>query len=630
MAFVKVGSSVRYGLLRPEKTVCLLGSSNQRHLSDANKSVRIGCSSGFWGDTATAVPQLIYGGKIQYLIGDYLSELTMSLLAAVKAKNPQHGFTPDFVESIAPFLGEIKKRNIRVVTNGGGMNPKPCVAMLQSLCKKSGVELKIADVSGDDLMPHKDALISENVKEMFSGKDFPSTVNSMNAYYGAGPVVKALDMGADIVITGRCTDSALALAPLIHEFGWASTDFDKLAAGSLAGHLIECGAQCTGGNHTDWHTVPDFDNLGFPIADVSANGDMTITKPPGTGGLLTVGAVAEQMLYEIGDPRSYILPDVVADFSQVQMKETEKGVWVTGAKGRAPTPNYKVCATYLDGFKSTCVATFVGDQSAEKARVMADSIFKRTRKVYGFLGIPDFEKTHVQIIGAEDSFGANAMPADKRPREAVLWMSAKHADKKALGIWAKEIAAVGTGGTPGICGVVGGRPKPTPNLKLFSFLYPKSKVDATVFMDGAEEKYVAEQLGEGEALVENKDEKVSLPKGEHSYTLRELAFTRSGDKGNSCNIGVVARDPAYLPYIKDQVTEESVAKHFKHMFEGEDGGVVHRYDLPGISGLNFLLEASLGGGGIASLRPDPLGKAYGQILADLVLTEVPSLEEMKK
>jgi len=312
------------------------------------------------------------------------------------------------------------------------------------------------------------------------------------------------------------------------------------------------------------------------------------------------------------------------------MEETEKGVLVTGARGRPPTPNYKVCATYLDGYKATCVATFVGDQSAEKAKVMADSIFKRTRKVHGFLGMEDFESTHVQILGAEESFGANAMPADKRPREAVLWMSAKHNDKKALGMWAKEIAAVGTGGTPGICGVVGGRPKPTPNLKLFSFLYPKAKVDATVFMDGVEEKYAAEKLEEGEAVEEVEEAKVELAKGSHSYSLRELAFTRSGDKGNSCNIGVVARDPAYLPFIKNQVTEQVVAKHFKHMFEGEDAGVVRRYDLPGISGLNFVLEASLGGGGMASLRPDPLGKAYGQILADLVLTEVPSLEEMKK
>merc|ERR1719186_836329 len=432
---------------------------------------------------------------------------------------------------------------------------------------------------------------------MFSGKDFPSSVTTMNAYYGAGPIVKALEMGADIVITGRATDSALALAPLIHEFGWTSTDYD---------------------------------NLGFPIADVSFNGDMTITKPPGTGGILTVGGVAEQMLYEIGDPRSYILPDVTADFSQVKMQETDKGVLVTGARGRPPTPNYKVCATYLDGYKATCVANFVGDQSAEKARVMADSIFKRTRKGHGFLGMEDFESTHVQILGAEESFGANAMAADKRPREAVLWMSAKHNDKKALGMWAKEIAACGTGGTPGITAVVGGRPKPSPCLKLFSFLYPKIKMNAEVNVEGETQIYEAQHCGvESDAVKpDNLLDVQPLASGNNTYRLEDLAYTRSGDKGNSCNIGVIARHPAFLPYIRHFLTEDNVKVHFKHMIE--ESGKVHRYDLPGINGLNFVLESSLGGGGIASIRPDPLGKAYGQILGEMKLVDMPEKEELMK
>jgi len=591
------------------------------------KKVRIGCSSGFWGDTPTAVPQLLHGGNLQYLVSDYLSEITMSLLAAAKNKNPQLGFTPDFVESIAPHLSEIKRQGVRIVTNGGGINPKACVSMLKSLSKKAGVEFSIADISGDDLMGQKEALAQQGIQEMFSGKQFPKAVNSMNAYYGAGPILAALNRGAEIVITGRATDSALALAPLMHEFGWGPEEFDKLAAGSLAGHLIECGAQVTGGNHSDWESVPDFDRLGFPIAEVSESGSMLITKVPGTGGKVTVGTVAEQMLYEIGDGQSYMLPDVIADFSQVKMSQIPEGVLVSGALGRAPSETYKISATYLDGFKATCVVNFTGGNAAKKARMMAEAILKRTRGLLSIAGIPDFEKTHIQILGAEESFGDQGITEDKYPREAVLWMAVKHQDKKAIQVWAKEIAACGTGGTPGITAVVGGRPKPTPSLKLYSFLYPKSLMPATVTLDDNLELYNSPSFPPQSCPV-LPEIPHSPAKGSHNIKLNDLAFTRSGDKGNSCNIGVIARHPSYYPYIRDQITVEAVTKHFKHTFEGTP--VVKRFDLPGVHAVNFVLEASLGGGGIASLRPDPQGKAYGQILADFVLTGLPSVQEMER
>ncbi|XP_023335725.1 uncharacterized protein LOC111706988 [Eurytemora carolleeae] len=594
-----------------------------------NKKVRIGCSSGFWGDTPTAVPQLLQGGNIQYLVCDYLSEITMSLLAAARSKNPQLGFTPDFVESIAPYLGEIKNQGIRVVTNGGGINPAACAAMLQSLSKKAGVEMNIAQVTGDDLMPARQQLEKEGIKEVFSAQSFPMNVNSMNAYYGAGPVVKALELGADIVITGRCTDSALALAPLMHEFGWKSTDLDKLAAGSLAGHLIECGTQVTGGNHTDWEKVPGFENLGFPVAEVKEDGEILITKSPGTGGLLTLGSVGEQMLYEIGDTQSYILPDVVADFSNVQMEEVDEGVRVWGAQGRSPTPYYKISATYLDGFKATCVVNFTGRKSADKCHLMAESIFKRSRSIFKRLNIPDFEKVHVQVLGAEESFGESGISSDKYPREGVLWMAVKHQDKKALQIWSKEIAACGTGGTPGITVVVGGRPKPVPCLKLYSFLYPKSKMDAKIEMNEQIVEYSAPEIEVKNTVPEKiQVSEPNLDIGSHIYRLEELAYTRSGDKGNSSNIGVIARHPAFLPYIRYFLSRERVANHFKHVFEGP--GLVKRYECPGIHALNFVLESSLGGGGIASLRPDPQGKAYGQILGELQLVNMPSKQDIIK
>lgn len=590
------------------------------------RTVRIGCSSGFWGDTPTAAAQLLYGGNLQYLVADYLSEVTMSLLVMARSKNAQLGYTPDFVESIGPHLGEIKKQGVRVITNGGGMNPKACAAVLEGLAKKAGVEFNIAVVTGDDLLPIWDNFAGEDILEMFSRQPFPNAVTSMNAYYGAGPIVKALAMGADIVITGRCTDSALALGPLMHEFQWQPHQTDLMAAGSLAGHLIECGAQVTGGNHTDWHKVPHFENLGFPIAEVTSSGEITISKPPGTGGIVSPGTVSEQMLYEIEDPQAYILPDVVVDFTQVQMEAVRDGVRVWGALGRPATPTYKISATYMDGYKATGVANFIGRHSVEKARLMADAIFKRTRGRLAKLGHPDFEAVHVQVMGAEDSYGQHAIPVDQCPREAVLWMAVKHQAKPPIEIWAKEIAACGTGGTPGITSFVGGRPKPTPCLRLFSYLYPKSKLDATITMGDKTETYAAE-VSRTTDPVPISVLQPELPIGEHIYRLDDLAYTRSGDKGNSCNIGVIARHPAFLPFIRHALTEERVAQYFAHVFQGPP--VVKRYEVPGIHALNFVLENSLGGGGIASLRPDPQGKAFGQILSDIKLVNMPLLSSLR-
>merc|ERR1719430_2520005 len=320
---------------------------------------------------------------------------------------------------------------------------------------------------------------------------------------------------------------------------------------------------------------------------------MVISKPSGSGGKVTVGTVAEQMLYEIGDGQRYMLPDVIADFSNVKMAEVEDGVHVSGALGRAPTDTYKISATYLDGYKATCVVSFVGGNAVKKAEVIADSVLQRTRRLLASKGIPDFEKTHLQVFGSESSFGA----------------------------------AAGTGGTPGITAVVGGRPKPSPCLKLYSFLQAKSSMPATVTVNGEQETYNCPAF-ESSPAPELTPPSSSLLKGSNTAKVNDLAFTRSGDKGNSCNIGVIARHPSYLPYLRDQLTEEVVAEQFKHCFEAPP--VVRRYDLPGVNAMNFVLEASLGGGGIASLRPDPQGKAYGQILSDFVLTGLPTLEEMKK
>jgi len=305
------------------------------------RTVRIGSCSGFWGDSLDGARQLVDSGGIDYLVGDYLAEITMSLLVRARLKDPALGYTPDFIEAVAPLLPEIARKGIRVVVNAGGLNPAGCAAALAQAASAAGVELRIAVVEGDDLMPEVDAIRARAPVEMFSGAAFPARAVSMNAYLGARPIAAALGAGAQVVITGRCVDSALALGPLLHEFGWSAADHDLLSAGSLAGHLIECGVQGTGGLFTDWDQVPGWADMGFPIAECRADGSFVIAKPEGTGGLVTPASVCEQMLYEIGDPGAYLLPDVTCDWTQVRFAQSGVDrVTVTGARGRAPTSLY--------------------------------------------------------------------------------------------------------------------------------------------------------------------------------------------------------------------------------------------------------------------------------------------------
>uniref|UniRef100_A0A8C4H5Q7 Uncharacterized protein n=1 Tax=Dicentrarchus labrax TaxID=13489 RepID=A0A8C4H5Q7_DICLA len=579
-----------------------------RHSCRGSRPVRVGCASGFWGDTATSVPQLIYGGKLDFLVFDYLSEITMSLLTAAKAKMPNLGYAPDFVQAaLAPFINDIHRKGIRVVSNAGGVNPLACADAIQEVIKKAGLDLKVAVVTGDDLMPH--------VKSPYRQK-LPRTLHSMNAYLGALPIRRCLDLGADIVVTGRCVDSAVALGPLMHAFGWERTEYDLLAAGSLAGHLIECGAQSTGGIFTDWHKVPDWDNMGFPVVECSSDGSFVLSKPPKTGGLVSFGTVAEQLVYEIADPRRYLLPDVTCDFSQVVIEEVagvEGGaVRVTGAKGFAPSQDYKVCATYMDGFRATAVCPVGGPRAAEKARRTADSIIKRTKRIFKQLGLEDFSSVNVQVLGAEDTYGANGS------REAVIWMAVHHKQKKALELFAREVAPAGTGAAPGLTGIVGGRPRVSPVLKPFFFLHPKSELKVTFEFNLQTVFLTNEELRS----------QTHLPSGPHSYRLEELAYTRSGDKGDSANIGVIARHPLFFPYLKKHLTSSVVAEYFSHLIQPGVNDAVTRYTLPGIHGLNFVLQSSLGGGGVASLRSDPQGKAYGQMLLDLKLRGLPDLKSL--
>ncbi|MDO9437069.1 acyclic terpene utilization AtuA family protein [Hydrogenophaga sp.] len=589
---------------------------------EGDKVVRIGGASGFWGDSSVGAPQLVDSGQIDYLVFDYLAELTMSILAGARLKKPELGYATDFVSvAMRAVLRDVVAKGIRVVSNAGGVNPEACAAALAALAREQGLELKIAVVTGDDVMPLlPDLRASGDVKEMQSGAQLPEKVLTANAYLGALPIKAALDAGAQVVITGRCVDSAVTLGVLMHEFGWPSDNHHLLAGGSLAGHILECGCQATGGLHTDWDTVPGWANMGYPIAECRADGSFVLTKPEGTGGKVSPAVIGEQMLYEIGDPATYILPDVVCDFTQVALQQVgSERVEVRGARGRAPTASYKVCATYVDGFKTSAQLTIVGFDAVAKARRTGEAILERTSAMLEKAGVDPYTASNLEVLGAESCYGPHAQPATLR--EAVLRLTVTHARKEALDLFAREVAPAGTSWAPGTTGS-GGRSSASPSIRQYAFLLDKVRLTPTVLVNGDSIAITQPAgLAIGAAAVgaiasvaavagvaNNDAETIEVP-------LIRLAFARSGDKGDTSNIGVIARRPEFLSVLRAHLTEGSVAAYLAHLVKGK----VTRYEVPGIQAFNFVCEQALGGGGMASLRNDALGKGMAQILLSMPL-----------
>ena len=580
------------------------------------KTIRIGCASGFWGDSFTAAPQLVQKGNIDYLVFDYLSEITMSILARQREKDPNLGYAHDFVTvTMAGIAREVAEKNIKVIANAGGINPRGCAKALEALFAKQGVSLKVAYVEGDDVLPQHEKWKQQGVKEMFTSQPLPDRPVSMNVYLGGFPVAAALAKGADVVITGRCVDSAVTLGACIHEFGWTSKDYDRLAGGSLAGHIVECGAQACGGIFTDWDQVPEWENIGYAIAEVSSDGSFIATKPEGTGGLVSVGTVGEQMLYEIGDPQAYMLPDVACDFSHVQLEQVGRDrVRVSGIRGYAPTATYKCSTTYEDGYRIGNLVSISGIDAAAKARRTGEAVLKRMETVMRQRNWGPFTETSLEVLGAEDAYGAHARPSTGR--EAILKLAAKHPRKEPLEAMMRELTSSGTSFAPGTSGYAGLRPKVTPVIRHFSCLIPKKDVSVTVHI-GAVSIPSHEDTSGGfdQKMIERPHVAEKMETTATSVPLVRLAFARSGDKGNNSNIGVMARKAAYAPYIRAALSEAAVANWFAHLFDGGKGRV-ERFDLPGTHALNFLLHDALGGGGVASLRNDPQGKALAQMLLE--------------
>ena len=587
------------------------------------KTVRIGGASGFWGDSRVAAPQLVASGEVDYLVFDYLAETTMAILAGARLKRPELGYATDFVEvAMRSVLGELAAKKIKVVSNAGGIHPRACVAALEKMIAEAGLSLQVAMVAGDDVSAQVAALAAGGARDLVSGEALPERVVSANAYLGALPIAAALAAGADIVVTGRVVDSALALGPLMHEFGWGATQYDLLAAGSLAGHIIECGCQATGGLFTDWESVPDWATIGYPIAECRSDGVFRITKPAGTGGLIARGAVAEQLLYEIGDPGAYVLPDVICDFRDVAIEQDDpRHVRVSGARGLAPTDTYKVSATAQDGYRSTGSLVIVGIDAVKKAERTGAAIVERTRRLLREGGFADFTATHVEVLGSEAMYGPHSRA--RANREVMMRVVADHADRRALELFAREIAPAGTSWSPGTTGPGGGRPAVSPLVKPFSFLLDKRAAPVS-FTLGERSETVEIPLAGGSvprpapAAVAPFATASLVVESAERVPLVLLAWARSGDKGDLSNVGVVARRAEWLPLLWERLTPIRVKGWLGHLVLGE----VERFHLPGIAAINFVLHQALDGGGMSSRRLDPLGKGMAQLLLDMPI-EVP-------
>jgi hypothetical protein len=448
------------------------------------KTIRIANGQGFWGDSLEAPVQLVERGPIDYLTLDYLAEITMSILQKQKSRDPQAGYARDFLYVVSRVLPKCLANNIRIIANAGGVNPQACVAGLAQVVEKLGLKgkVRVGVVTGDDIMNSLDELIARGVelKNMESGEPLSTIrerVQSANVYFGAAPMAAALNQGAQIVITGRCTDTGLALAPMIHEFGWSLNDFDKMAAGTVAGHIIECGAQTTGGNcQIEWPDIPDLWDIGYPIVEAQPDGTFVVTKHAGTGGKITVAGVTEQLMYEMGDPQAYITPDVVADFTSIQLRQDgENRVRVSGVKGNPATEFYKVSISYSSGFKAVGGLIYAWPDAYNKAKT-ADAILRRRLDALGL----KFDETLSQFIGVNSTHEGLGGEPSQDLAEVMLRVGVRSNDKAAIERFTKELAPLALNGPPTVTGFGGGRPKVEEIVAYWPALIPKTAVTPKV------------------------------------------------------------------------------------------------------------------------------------------------------
>ena len=571
--------------------------------------LRIANAGGYWGDDLSQFKRQVELGPVDVVTLDFLAEITMSIMQKQRARDPRAGYARDFVAQVEEALPLLVERNIRVISNAGGVNPLGCRGALLEMAQLHGKSLEVAAVVGDDLLDRLGELNAlgvslDNMEDRTPFARVRERVSSANAYFGAWPVVEALATGAQIVVTGRCTDTGITLAPMIHAFGWAPDDWDRLAAGIVAGHIVECGAQSTGGNFTDWRRVPHLERIGYPVLEVHPDGSFIVTKHEGTGGSVTVRTVKEQLVYEMGDPRAYVTPDVVADFASIRLEPAGRDrVRVWGVRGRPAPASLKVSASYFDGWKASGTLVISAPEAAEKARAFAELFWKR-------LGLAFVDRL-AEAGGQSACWGPLAPPSD--PPEVLLRLSVRDHDKSKIEQFAKMVPAVILSGPPGVA-VTGGRPQAQEVVAYWPALVPRERVKPGLVTREGERT-----LEWPTPLVPPQPPpplpRIAWPRArggarQVEVPLARLAHARSGDKGDTCNIGVIARAPEIYPWLKRTLTVAQVRRRFRGICRGE----VERHEVPNLWALNFLLHESLGGGGTVSLRLDAQGKTLSHAL----------------
>jgi hypothetical protein len=573
---------------------------------------------GFWGDDPSAPRRQVEGGPINYLVMDYLAEVTMAILQKQRARNPEAGYPADFISHLRDVLPSCVQRGITIITNAGGVNPLGCRAAVESLARDLQVadKVKVAIVAGDDLYPNIDELLSSgeafiNMDTGQSLSDIRPRVLSANAYLGAAGIVKALEHGANVIITGRVADAAVTLAPMMFEFGWSATDWDHVAAGIVAGHIIECGAQCTGGNFTDWPLVKTYRRMGFPIVEAEEDGSFVVTKHPNTGGLVSVHTVAEQILYEIGPP-AYMTPDVIARFDSVHLEQAGPDrVRVTGARGEPAPEQLKVSISYQAGWRAFGRLAVTGPEALAKANRVAEAFWDAAG------GKGAYEQALHQFIG----WNASHTPlATCEPGEVLVQFAVRDPDERKINSrFAAQLVPRVLGTVPGITYIADqGRPRASEVVAFWPALVSRESVKQHVII-GDEDHAVEGAMRKGQgARGEGQGDKVyPLPLSPHPLSertvrvaLMRLCLARSGDKGDTANIGVIARSEAIYAWMLEHLTPAFVKRYFDDVCQGE----VERFELPNLLAVNFLLHRSLGGGGTLSLLLDAQGKTYAQFL----------------
>ena len=448
------------------------------------EKIRIASGQGFWGDMLDAPVQQVEGGQIDYLMLDYLAEVTMSIMQKQRARDPSAGYARDFVPLMRDILPACVERNIRVTANAGGVNPRGCAAAVQGVARELGLagRLRIGIVTGDDILERLDEMLARGIELRNMDTDEPLSkvreqIQSANVYLGAWPMVEALNRGAQVVVTGRATDTGLTLAPIIHEFGWRADDWDRLAAGTIAGHIIECGAQCSGGNcQYDWPSIPDLANVGFPIVEAQPDGSFVVTKHEGTGGLVSVPSVKEQLVYEMGDPQSYITPDCVADFTSIRLEEAGRDrVRVHGIRGREATEFLKVSISYSAGYKAVGTLVYAWPDAYRKARA-ADQILRARLERLGL----QFDLILTEFVGVSATHGRLAGEPSADIPEVQLRIGVRGQNRQAVERFTKEIAPLILTGPPAVTGFAGGRPKVEEIVAYWPALIPKTEITPRV------------------------------------------------------------------------------------------------------------------------------------------------------